>query len=115
MKTPEHDKLHKVKDRSQVCGEFIEWLAGRGIHLASAHEHTRDCRREDGWRGCGMLGDGGALYTIATPLHKLLAEFFGINLAKLEHEKTATLARLRSLAEKSKSKHRQRREGRPGR
>ena len=27
-KYPEHDKLQKIKDKSQVCGEFLEWLKG---------------------------------------------------------------------------------------
>lgn len=27
--TPEHDKLHRVKERSQTIGEFLEWLNGK--------------------------------------------------------------------------------------
>lgn len=30
---PEHDRLSTVKDQSQAIGEFLEWLAGEGIHL----------------------------------------------------------------------------------
>ena len=31
--TPECDKMSEVKDKSQVVGEFLEWLQQEGVHL----------------------------------------------------------------------------------
>ena len=34
-KYPEHEKLSAISDKSQACGEFIEWLGyEKGIVLA---------------------------------------------------------------------------------
>jgi hypothetical protein len=66
---PEHDKLEKVQEQSQTIGEFLEWLSSeKEIHLARWH-NTCDLR------------------DVHTDKEKLLAEFFGIDLKKLEEEK----------------------------
>lgn len=79
IKYPEHEKLLKVKDQSQVCGEFLDWLQGGGYHLGRYNE------------------EGTRLYTHTVPhLTKLLAEFFQIDQAKLEEEKRAMLDELRA-------------------
>lgn len=71
---PEHVKLGAVKETSQEIGEFIEWLqTEKKLCLAS------------------FLGDvlcGGA----HASLEELLAEYFDIDLVKLEEEKSAMLA-----------------------
>jgi hypothetical protein len=115
-KYPEHEKLSKVSDKSTACGQFVEWLAEKGILLARRHEHTpecyedhrcgRDCAydacgrqpggsRDTKIRTCGMLTEHPALYRIYEPLTKLLAEFFDIDEKKIEVEKRAMLDDLR--------------------
>lgn len=77
---PEHEKLLAVKDQTQVIGEFLEWLASRGIQLMrpSGHENIG----HDGW-----LPDTRSISTI-------LADWAGIDEARLEREKRAMLERL---------------------
>lgn len=76
--TPEHEKLHKVRDKSQVCGEFLDWLRDeKGFTLATEDEY----------------GDPIPVYTSTT---KLLAEFFEIDLKVLEDEKEQMLRELRA-------------------
>ena len=74
----EHEKLHRVKDRSQQLGEFLEWLRDHGYEIC---ENT------------------GRKYVQYEPVRKnvtqWLAEFFEIDLAKLEEEKEVMLAELR--------------------
>ncbi len=82
----EHDRLLEIKDKSQALGEFLDWLRQeKRVVLASVHEHTNDCGR---W--CERE------YAVFTPrTETLLAEFFDIDLAKLEREKRQMLAGLR--------------------
>lgn len=68
---PEHAKLLKVSAQSQICGEFIDWLAVRGFHVES-NKRSRPTFR----------------------LRPMLAEFFEIDENKLEEEKRAMLATL---------------------
>lgn len=92
---PECEKMHAVKDKSQAIGEFLEWLqAERKVHLCVVHSHSDGCYEEDDEfhedpPKCGC-NEGDYL-----PFHKgteqLLAEFFGIDLAKVEDEKRALL------------------------
>lgn len=65
MKTPECDKLHKVKDESQNIGEFLDWLIE--YHNVSLPDSIVD----------------------------LLAEYFNIDLEKVEEEKRTILDELR--------------------
>jgi len=79
---PQHQKLESVQPLSQACGEFIEWLEGKGIHLAER------------WRGEGYQ----ELLQTRRALPDLLSEFFGIDLVALEAEKRQMLAAIRSQA-----------------
>ena len=95
-KYPEHVKLGRVRDKSQACGEFIEWLLGeKGYHLGKYHQHTDACWPEgenhtEKRRTCGT--PEGVLYPSPANVRKLLAEFFDIDEDKLETEKRAILA-----------------------
>jgi hypothetical protein len=75
---PEHEKLHAVVDKSQAIGEFLEWAA-----------------EEHGYRLCYLEGE--RYWSVGTPVQRLLAEFFDIDEAKLEEEKDAMLAALRTV------------------
>ncbi len=84
---PEHERLSEIKDKSQAIGEFLDWLQNtKRIRLMTSHVHDdnecgRWCEREF------------EVFTSAT--EKLLAEFFEIDLDKLELEKRQMLAEIR--------------------
>jgi len=73
---PMHVKLDAVADKSQVIGDFIEWLRGKAIVLASYYEES-------------------GLQPNHVSIETLLAEFFEIDLEILEEEKRAMLKALR--------------------
>lgn len=75
---PEHDKLSEVKERSQACGEFLDWLREQGYWLCRLDDH--DC-----------------FYQAHVPTQNLLAEYFQINQAALETEKRAMLYDLQQM------------------
>lgn len=80
---PEHEKLRAVKDRSQTIGEFLEeWCAARRMAL---------CELVD-------VGSGGEPVLEYVPVYnttRLLAEFFEIDLDRIEAEKRTMLDLLR--------------------
>jgi len=73
---PEHEKLDKVEDKSQVIGEFLDWLRSTRIFL---------CR----------YGKREIPYPIGETIEEILAAYFGIDLEKLEQEKQAMLEEMR--------------------
>ncbi len=77
---PEHHKLSAVSERSQTCGEFLDWLLGeKGFVLA---KYRGNPRYE-------------VLYRENPNVTKLLAEYFLIDEEELEREKIAMLEELR--------------------
>ncbi len=70
---PEHEKLQLVKEKTQACGEFLDWLI-----------------EEKGWE---PRGGGGA------NVRRLLAEFFEIDQDLIEREKEHMLESCRLLGE----------------
>lgn len=119
---PEHEKLQAVVDQSQTVGEFLDWLrsaeedGGKGVRLLVWREWEEDdCCSHCGFsdqrtafgrrkraectlcKGRGVAArprEGWVPLGIGT--EKLLAEFFGIDLARIEDEKRAMLAALRA-------------------
>lgn len=84
IKTPECDKMLAIVSKSQLIGEFLCWLdEEKGVDLM-------------------VLGDHGINYE---PFYyntaELLAEFFDIDLDKVEQEKRAILEEIRSNADVS--------------
>jgi hypothetical protein len=102
---PELEKMRKVQQKSQLIGEFLDWLNyEKKVQLGRFHEHTEDCY--DGWdeddddiRICGM-GEG-ELMLLNTSYENLLAEFFDIDLKKVDKERRALLDEIRKEAEES--------------
>jgi len=94
-KAPEHEKLKKVAERSQVCGEFLEWLRQeKDVRLVTVHRHTEVCYGGDGALECGL--SAGAYEPYNMYIQALLAEFFEIDQEKLEAEKVALLEWVRA-------------------
>lgn len=113
---PEHEKLKAVAEVSQKIGEFlVDFLGSKGIHLARydvLSDACRNCKHDDPHKtGRGMFswfcGVGGCkcdhnyrgnpdeLGYIPETVEQLLAEFFGINQARIDAEKDEMLAKIR--------------------
>lgn len=111
---PEHEKLRKISDQSQICGEFLEWLRGGhegspGLHLCQwkeapedvphwIHDETgepvsfssRHATENPEWYPSGYYSPG-------LTTQELLARFFGIDQKKIDEEKEQMLAALREM------------------
>lgn len=85
---PECEKLHKVSHISQQIGEFLDWLREQHITL---------CRWQDTIRHSDEFGDytPQGYYMANDRTEKLLADFFEIDLDKVEEERLAMLKKLR--------------------
>lgn len=81
MTYPEHEKLERIQKESQAQGEFIDWLSGKGIYLAVY---------------CDEKHLEALLVMANVSINNLLAEYHGINQAKLEQEKRQMLAEFRN-------------------
>mgnify|MGYP003395996318 CR=1 FL=1 len=83
-KYPECEKQLAIRDKSQVCGEFLAWLRQHGYYIAE-EEHRGD------------PSPGGNDYLIETRkgIEQLLGGFFEIDLAKVEQEQRAMLDAIR--------------------
>lgn len=76
-KYPALAKMAEVKDRSQVIGEFIEWLGGEGIELGRWTQSGNYC------------------LPISDSIEQLLAKYFEIDLVAVENERRAILDEVR--------------------
>ena len=65
---PEHEKLKKVVEKSQACGEFLGWLGSEKNYLLARYVGDELCAQ---WPNTDQL----------------LGEFFGIDRVELEKEK----------------------------
>ena len=85
---PQCDKLLAVKDKSQVIGEFLEWLQGEKNLVIAEWDYGDSNTDED------------PLVRHRFNIQELLAEFFEIDLVKVEEERRAILDEQRRLNEK---------------
>lgn len=76
---PEHDKMRAVKDHSQTVGDFIEWLMANGLSIC---EYDVDYRQ-------------GTYFPTPKSTRQLLADFFEIDLKKVDEEKDAMVEEMR--------------------
>lgn len=76
IETPTLDKMLEIQEQSQLCGEFLEWLESK-----YAMFELRTARENPQYIGTGDYIDA----------EKLLAEFFGIDLAEAERERKAII------------------------
>ncbi len=79
---PEHEKLTAVKEKSQLLGEFLDWVEQKGYVFCYYDS--------DGERG---IFD--RYRPIHKPIEKWLAEFYEIDLKVLEEENQQMLAEIR--------------------
>ena len=83
IKTPELDKMEKVREESQKIGEFMDWLRGeKGLEIATWID-DEDRGRE-------------SLVPANVHTEKFLAEYFNIDLDKAEQERRALIESIRS-------------------
>ena len=85
-KYPELEKLQSVKEESQKIGEFLEWLRGRYVFanwVGNKDEDTNDYMLEI------LLPDRKSIESI-------LADYFGIDLVKVEKERIKILEKLQN-------------------
>lgn len=84
---PEHEKLAKIKDKSQAIGEFLEWAEEKGWHLAE-------------WVGSPHPFED-RMVPIQPGMIDVLAEYFDIDQDILEAEKRAMLDEIRKANQQS--------------
>lgn len=84
-KTPTLDKMQEIQDKSQLCGEFLEWLQSKFaiFHIKTSPEPL-------------YIGSGDYIN-----IEKTLAEFFDINLNTAEKERLELLTYLRNTNSKN--------------
>ncbi|MFE0490263.1 hypothetical protein [Streptomyces griseoaurantiacus] len=87
---PEHDKLTKVKDKSQAVYDFLQFATKHGVDLGrtvttrvAVFEGSEDCTAVQPVEGL--------------QLQELLAKHFGVDLVKLDQEKERMIDELRAL------------------
>lgn len=68
--TPNLDKMVEIQEKSQICGEFLEWIMGK-YEIAAWH--------------------GERLHPTHVRIEPLLAEFFDIDYEAMEKERDAVL------------------------
>lgn len=84
----EVDKMLKIKEKAQVAGEFLEWLQSKGYRICTYFkdkEYEKDEKDED----------ESGYYPAHINIEQLLADFFGIDLEKVEKEKRKILDDIR--------------------
>jgi hypothetical protein len=77
---PEHERLKKISDKSQTCGEFIDWLESHGYRLCEPDPES----------------PSGRYWPTHRPIRELLAAFFDIDQKRIDAEKDAMLDALRA-------------------
>ena len=81
MKYSEHEKLKAIQEQSQVVGEFLDWLQNE------KHPVIAEYQKEDPQ----------LLYPIYISIEQLLADFFDIDLKKIEIENRQILEKQREV------------------
>lgn len=79
-KYPEHDRMAEVRERSQVIGEFLDFIPYRLCEI-----------NNESWSFPQWV-------PVGRSVNAILADYFGIDLNRVEQEKRAMLADLRAAA-----------------
>ncbi len=100
-KYPEHERIMKVQTESQAIGEFLEWL-----QFGHAHECGEPIVLAY-YKPSTALDD--PLVPWPYTIEKLLAQYFDIDLEKIQAEKDQMLAEMKAAI--ASEDHQQRRGG----
>jgi hypothetical protein len=92
IETPELDRLRAVQLETQAAGEFVDWLGTRGIYLAKVYMYDRDGEPTEDKE----LAHGEDAWPVQQSLLNLLAEWKGIDQAKVDAEQRQILDELRA-------------------
>lgn len=97
MKTPELDKMLKVRESSQALGAFLEWMTEQKRVLLEGKEKCPVCSAPDVIHPDDVCDycDRGYIYKPHT-IHQLLYEYFKIDENKAEQERRALLDEIRA-------------------
>jgi len=87
MEYPEHEKMMAVKQESNTIGNFLDWLY---------HEKKYSICYWEESEGNGVSYMPERYYSIRQSFNDLLADFFDIDLKKVEEEKDVMLDQIRS-------------------
>lgn len=82
---PEHEKLEKIQEQSQWLGSFIEWLGEKEMFLAKYSDDDVEYPR---------------IIIVNKSINDLLANYFNIDLIKIEKEKQSMLKLIQKQNEK---------------
>jgi hypothetical protein len=85
-KFPEHEKLKKVQEISQQIGFFLDSLSEMDLALCDEPGSKRGGRE--------------SYFPTMRPITEILADYFEIDLKKLDNEKRSMLKQLRALDKK---------------
>jgi len=97
MKTPELDKMMKIREQSQTVGEFVDWLRDeKNVTLCESHQHSEFCENPDEDIECELEKDEYIPYSFR--IQELLAEYFDIDLDKVETERRKILESIQKSA-----------------
>jgi hypothetical protein len=94
--TPELDKARMLQSKSQAVGEFLEYLGEKGLVICR-YALKKDERTDDDEETGYKEGD---LIPILKSIEQMLADYFEIDLNKMEREKRAILDEIREEGSK---------------
>jgi hypothetical protein len=90
---PECDKLHSVKDESQIIGNFLDWLFSNGKVLCKWEDtkyYDKNGNLTDKYNRDGY-SDLEGYYPTRDSIENLLAEYFEVNMDKVNKEREELL------------------------
>ena len=93
VETPELDKMREVHEQSQTIGEFLdtsEYVLARWVDCSREFHEGADI-------SYGRCPEDHHLVEVHQTIEEVLAEYFGIDLEKVEAERQAILDVLRAL------------------
>ena len=90
---PECDKLAEASEESNKIGQFLDWMCDeKDIRFAKApNQEEFDALEED-----GVEAYEGMVIEVYFNIHDLLAEYFNIDLNKVEKERQQMLENIRN-------------------
>lgn len=92
-KYKECEKLSVVHDESQKLGEFLDWLRNEKNYTLSEYVPNVD--------GCCYESESEVLMPVTKGIEALLAEYFDVDLDKVEKERRHMLAAFQTKNEKA--------------